>query len=985
MGLTKVIRSVAGVLSSKNNKVPNQKDTRKSKKLTKSQRPTKTSNTTKTTKARDLVGFFTGSRSKKHAAGSDRTLVGSSNPSSAGELTFETSVQVPEHADSDYGVNNNDADITGPSFTDTVLPILMAISIDVNQIIVEDTAPSSTQDNAPLEAIVDINESNSGSEQAVEDVQTSHNTTVLDNNDADESEDEAQITCYASVTWWTEHLTLETVEVTEPIGTNPTPQEPTPENFAPIMIPAGGNKQTSEKVGAGSVSDDGSIIEDPSAPENEPKFSNELDTPDVTAQETEQPLSPEEIVEEILRTEVIPHYHQARPFLPPGISIPWGPYNPVPIRLGDFTANDPFILTESSDPVEYSKLNGIQRRWGMLEEAHQERIFYICQYNIALNHHEQQPEHVIYGFDNFCSYFGCKESTCRHSRPAAGVWMCPGLANVVPELHDLRAEEMKLVRENADRKAAELHALNTQMERLKRLEAQVQATAAERKADGAAELKKALARTTSLETGTALQAHDAVSDAPAKPDQKVDFGLKEIDLIVEPKVSRFSKFFQPQKEEETIEQVDPRDSTPDSDEPKGENDTSAGSGEDEKSTPDTSIEGPQAVPAQEAASQSEVTSQHEPGNDVYAATSPGFSDVSANQDDLSVYDVEDSREFDEDRILILGRIEGPVESYGVDSTEVLDEEGWLMVRDIDHLEFEDAAEVFDGDGWLVAELLEHPIVAYLLDAMADGLEAASDILGDMSFYVNAVDAEYEWVNSSSEEEDECDDGTEPEGSAESWGRQLLPEVGNARLGTRIVTAAIPTTSALTGGIVEREAQEAMGIFEEAHPGPEDHPDVRMNGEFSPILNGEPNMLHLSNMFRNMDRVRNEAAENWKNNPSEQDPNAPMREYLIMPGFDDEDEDIVELPRDAIVKMKEAEQKIYASGMAYARKEVAEAKDEGEDVMFTTELELVRPALISNVWKLFKVEEVASKLNITHDVAEIGDDDPFAFDEMQPTF
>lgn len=183
-------------------------------------------------------------------------------------------------------------------------------------------------------------------------------------------------------------------------------------------------------------------------------FLLDLDTADSADQQEIKEKTPEQVLEHILSTEDIPHRRVPRTIPPPGLCIPWGPNNPVPISLRNFTPSDPFLPTEAHDPVGFGDLNGVQQRWVLLEAIYQVPIFYICRDSLAEKHHQQQPNNVMYGFNNFCGDFNCKVDICEHSRPNGRRWMWPGIIYVVSKLQHTRKEGMRRAREKAERYAA---------------------------------------------------------------------------------------------------------------------------------------------------------------------------------------------------------------------------------------------------------------------------------------------------------------------------------------------------------------------------------------------------------------------------------------------------------------------------------------------------------------------------------------------------
>ncbi|EDO00520.1 predicted protein [Sclerotinia sclerotiorum 1980 UF-70] len=243
MGFSKIYRSIARLFSIKDIKITDQESCKSPKKLTKSQEPTNDNKTT-LNKVMNFVGFLNSSRSKRYSTND--------------------------------AVSSNISDgFTGPSFTDTVLPILMAI-----------TTASSTP---PVNVIFDNNFDNDG-----EHASSVHMNEAVDIEGesltlsasfrkliAEIEPSQADHTIYyASVTQWTERLTFETLVsselvlgVTEPIGSNVPLPVSTSDSFA----------KTSEEV---EIS-------------NELSKANRVSSVDPVVQDESSSLSPENIADAV--------------------------------------------------------------------------------------------------------------------------------------------------------------------------------------------------------------------------------------------------------------------------------------------------------------------------------------------------------------------------------------------------------------------------------------------------------------------------------------------------------------------------------------------------------------------------------------------------------------------------------------------------------------------------------------------------------------
>lgn len=128
--------------------------------------------------------------------------------------------------------------------------------------------------------------------------------------------------------------------------------------------------------------------------------------------------------EEEVLSEVIPHDQQqnARNFcLPPGVTIAWGPNNPIPFRLEEFRAADPLLPNPFADLAGYTLLNGIQQRWVEFEMAYTRPIYWVMIDSATLID-QQNPVDRYFGLDNCCEVFGCKGEDCRHPQHSGNPW-----------------------------------------------------------------------------------------------------------------------------------------------------------------------------------------------------------------------------------------------------------------------------------------------------------------------------------------------------------------------------------------------------------------------------------------------------------------------------------------------------------------------------------------------------------------------------------
>ncbi|KAF7860867.1 hypothetical protein EAF04_008385 [Stromatinia cepivora] len=944
------------------------------------------------------------------------------------------------------------------------------------------------------------------------------------------------------------------------------------EDVATEPVPDNQSELTEQELFISELAEQGIFISDRSEQEIVPV---ELNTPKPVEQQPEQVQGLEEIaVEEIIRTQVIPHYHQFRTsFLPPGIVIPWGPNNPIPIRLADFRAADFWLPNPFNDPLGYDRLSEVQQRWSQLEVAYKQTIYWICMNFTASNHLENNPENALFSFNNICGYFGCQEKDCKHPRvrwgglhwdyekwqqhrenqlklgqqkagqqkagqqkanqqaafqqqhgkPPANIRASQGKLSEQDAYEQRAIAELTALQQAAARRAAQKApkkqptnvqllleqdsnykkpaGLNSAVQALEQAFHEKQAhekqaheqksreqealktyTAAVEKRVGffATQVKQSLAqeaqkmaafqeanaRPAAQEAGPSIDdtesgpsqlinpqpsempfvtdpnddmtsgrldafgdhiedprpdhqlVNDAFSHAPANHVQKAHFGPEEI--VVDPKTSRWNTMFPPKKEGTTSEERALGDPNPDSDESNGQTSVSDGSEKATKSTADTSLslEAPQlvVVSKQEANDHSVIYTPNEvEEGDLYSASPPrapypAFATL-VNQSTLNDVEEDDLysasplkapypafatlvnpstlNDVEEDDLYSASprRVPGPAFAPLINSFPPQGPEE--LVEDSVASSEEDASEIYDNQGFLVQNVAKDlnglVIEDSRRDTESDNEESEDGETQDEAFELgnaiapgNTADLEVGPINSGLEEDDDSTGDDDFPLETKPVCKKLLPQAGTAQFGQRIAIPSRPATSGLAGAFKRQEQEEARGIFRRAPLGPEDHPNVRLDQELLPILQGEAREVHLSHMFRKMDCAKDHIFNEWM-----KDPNAPNEDYVRVPrayGYADEN---VMLPRAVVEKMDEADQAVWAMGMAYAERDRLDEMD--DPAKFTTEMQTVQPALINKSWKPELIKEYAEKFNITQCVLLPGDDDPSAFDDEAATF
>ncbi|TEY44393.1 hypothetical protein BOTCAL_0352g00130 [Botryotinia calthae] len=233
----------------------------------------------------------------------------------------------------------------------------------------------------------------------------------------------------------------------------------------------------------------------------------------IVPQRVKQPW--ETNAEEIVRTYRIPSYSQFRSvFHPPGLTVPWGPHNPIPTRIDDFRGSDPWLPNPWTNPDEYHQLNRIQKRWVQLEVLYQTRLYWLGVTSKAIVHLERNPGDKLYVFNNFCGWYGCQAEKCKHSRVDGRLYFFD-LHSYYPTWKKLRDEQLLLDNE------------------------QFISNAAHEPSNDANALEQ-----------TALRDQEAAQDVESRPPQlpNAHFGLAMIKMPIEPKQSRWTGLFKAQQE-----------------------------------------------------------------------------------------------------------------------------------------------------------------------------------------------------------------------------------------------------------------------------------------------------------------------------------------------------------------------------------------------------------------------------------------------------
>ncbi|TGO41168.1 hypothetical protein BHYA_0025g00180 [Botrytis hyacinthi] len=538
---------------------------------------------------------------------------------------------------------------------------------------------------------------------------------------------------------------------------------------------------------------------------------------------------------------------------------------------------------------------------------------------------------------------------------------------------------------------------------------------------------------------------DTVPDTSENPVPVGNFGLKMIDFSVLPKQSRFTEFFptQPKSEQETAQDsvvenipgdlapqahfgpqmieisIQPRKfrfsslfgaqttaeqgiapaQTSDSEESKGPLGSLSGSNNNDVSTRDTSVEPPQSSSfslKSHAVSDIDLAYEEEEG-DLYSASPPrgpspapivpnqsssvsapkGFMDsslASKHQGSWQLYDdqgsllddhvenfgdfvIEDTMEgAGEDLVFVLGQVEFPIESPHEKSREMLDEEPWIIIRvgdssgDIDFEEVPEGVELlqdFHDDGWPADGRGEHNVT----QAIREGLEEENSAVIKIS---------------EAQESATIDEDTEPKYQF-----------------SRIPIQARPALSGLALSF-QKPAGREVGYHVNAPLGFTNNPDAFMDSEPLPIMQKDANMVHCSNIIRQIDLARDELINRWMNKEDYYDPDGPTCRYVLKVGEQYGERVCENMPQALALRIQDAENQLWASGATFAKIALANKLKDPEEKM-TFDLDFAFPGQLNNRWKPAFIAKCVKDIDITSASLFLGENDLSAFDENKSTF
>lgn len=381
----------------------------------------------------------------------------------------------------------------------------------------------------------------------------------------------------------------------------------------------------------------------------------------------------------------------------------------------------------------------------------------------------------------------------------------------------------------------------------------------------------------------------------------------------------------------------------------------------------------------------------------------------------------------EDLIFVLGQVEFPNESPHEESREMLDGEPWIIIRvgnfpgDIGFEEVSEGVELIEDfyeDGWPADERGEHDIIQAVREGLEEEDSVVIEIVSDFEYYANSPDSGWEapedsdTTESGSEDSDENggdtdsdsesqesdkhsnaaetkagessekDNGPEPKAQGlVTIDEDTKPEDQFSRIPIHI--QARPALSGLALSFQEPTDTE-VGYHVNAHPGFTNNPDAFMDSEPLPIMQKEANMVHASNIIRQIDLARDELINRWLNKEDYYDPDGPTCRYVLKAGEQYSERVCEDMPQALALRIQDSENKLWASGATFAKIALAN-KSKGPQIKMTSDLDFALPGQLNNRWKPAFIAKCVKDIDITNPLLFLGENDLSAFDENKSTF
>ncbi|TGO69775.1 hypothetical protein BOTNAR_0007g00560 [Botryotinia narcissicola] len=523
-----------------------------------------------------------------------------------------------------------------------------------------------------------------------------------------------------------------------------------------------------------------------------------------------------------------------------------------------------------------------------------------------------------------------------------------------------------------------------------------------------------------------------VEKTPEGPAPQAHFGLQMIETSLQPRKLRFASLFGAQT---TIDQGIAPAQTSDSEESMEPLGSLGGSNKDQVSTRDTSVEPPQSFSFSleaHAVSDIDLADEEEEG-DLYSASplrgpSPAPEEfmnsslASKHQGSWQLYDdqgsllddhvenvgdfvIEDTMEgVGEDLAFVLGQVEFPIDSPHEESREMFDWEPWIIIRieespgDVDFEEVPEGVELlqdFYEDGWPVDEGGEHDMAQTIREGLEEENAKVIKIISDFEYYANSPDSGWEAPEDSDATESGSEDSNEDGGDTEPDSESQESDEDTQELAridedtepkyqfSRTPIQARPALSGLALSFQESTSRED-GYHVNAHPGFTNDPDSFINSEPLPIMQKDANMVHCSNIIRQIDLARDELVDRWLNKEDYYDPDGPTCRYVLKEGEKYGERVCENMPQALALRIQDAENKLWAGGATFAKIALANKSKVPKETM-TFDLDFALPGQLNNRWKPAFIAKCVKDIDITKPSLFLGENDLSASDENKSTF
>ncbi|KAF7950579.1 uncharacterized protein EAE97_002131 [Botrytis byssoidea] len=429
------------------------------------------------------------------------------------------------------------------------------------------------------------------------------------------------------------------------------------------------------------------------------------------------------------------------------------------------------------------------------------------------------------------------------------------------------------------------------------------------------------------------------------------------------------------------------------------------------------------VPAPEEFMNSSLASKHHGSWQFYDDQGSLLDDHVENVGDFVIEDTMEG--VGEDLAFVFGQVEFPIDSPHEESREMLDGEPWIIIRledspgDIDFEEVPEGVELlqdFYEDGWPVDEGGEHDMTQTIREGLEEENPKVIKIVSDFEYYANSPDSGWEAPEDSDATESDSKDSDEDGGDTESdfespdtdedsdtaetkaWESNKKDNDPNPEAQelvtidedtepkyqfSRTPIQARPALSGLALSFQEFTSRE-VGYHVNAHPGFTNDPDAFMDSEPLPIMQKDANMVHCSNIIRQINLARDELIDRWLNKEDYYDPDGPTCRYVLKEGEKYGERVCENMPQALALRIQDSENQLWAGGATFTKIALAN-KPKGPEETMSFDLDFALPGQLNNRWKPAFIAKCVKDIDITKPSLFLGENDLSAFDENKSTF